>query len=525
MQELRKVLIVDDELMVRVGLRATIRWEEYGFQVIGACENGEQAIEEMDSCAPDVVFTDLKMPVMDGFVLIRYIRENHPDTKIIVLSCLDEVDAVKNAMKLGADDYILKLSLSADGLKALLYQLKDSMLQTKSQADKTELYPTEVEKKRQFYSTILESGMQESQQELLWQYSPKAKECRQFVVCCCAIHSTDSIGQDIASQALDHMLQEFFSELPFYENHLLADTKRMVLLGFADSHPHHLETVAAYWEKVRAVLKTHFNLTCFVAISQPFADLAQLHKRYSLTKECLSDSLFIGAEPVLCCAEPAVKRNISVSALALLLQSMVDSRNVAGAEAVICEWFNEMQQKVPPYSQYAIKAAVAGLCAVVAGYRPLSDAEAKLEQLGENDCFRYFYHAKTLQELEEQFLLAIRSFIETIAVVPKIHPEIFALKQYIAEHVEEEVPLAEAAKRCCLNKTYFCSLFKKEVGETYNEYCERIKMERARELLLSNRLKIYEVGLRVGIPNESYFSRRFKKHFGISPGQMRQRQT
>ena len=83
MRELLKVLIVDDELMVRVGLSATIQWEQYGFQVIGACENGRQAISEINRCLPDVVFTDLKMPVMDGFELIRYIRENHFNLSLI----------------------------------------------------------------------------------------------------------------------------------------------------------------------------------------------------------------------------------------------------------------------------------------------------------------------------------------------------------------------------------------------------------------------------------------------------------
>lgn len=127
-----------------------------------------------------------------------------------------------------------------------------------------------------------------------------------------------------------------------------------------------------------------------------------------------------------------------------------------------------------------------------------------------------------MEQLAQILLQAVDSLIEIAASGQTVHPEIMVLKKHIAEHVEEEISLAEAANRCCLNKTYFCSLFKKEVGETYNEYCERIKMERARVLLLSNHLKVYEIGLKVGIPNESYFSRRFKKYFGISPGQMRQ---
>lgn len=528
MRELLKVLIVDDELMVRVGLSATIQWEQYGFQVIGACENGRQAISEINRCLPDVIFTDLKMPVMDGFELIRYIRENHFNTEIIVLSCLDEVEAVKNAIKMGADDYILKLSLSADGLKKLLGQLKETIVQDKSRtgggAKSSEKSP---DKKRQFYSQILKNGVRSQQEEELFvQYSSGARNCSQFIVCCCVMDTVvapETEGRDVTPCAIDNILDEFFQELPFYENQQPNPPERMILLGFPNPRSANIETILHYWNKINSVLKTHLNITCSCAVSQPFEHFKQLPKAYSLARERLSDCFFTGKESILLCpAQSAPKKKVMVSSLALSLQSMIDNRNREGAEAAVCEWFDKAKEEAQLYSQYSIKAAVSGVWAFVSGYGPLSEEESKPEQLGENDYFFSFFHAESLEQLAQILLQAVDSLIEIAASGQTVHPEIMVLKKYIAEHVEEEISLAEAANRCCLNKTYFCSLFKKEVGETYNEYCERIKMERARVLLLSNHLKVYEIGLKVGIPNESYFSRRFKKYFGISPGQMRQ---
>ena len=528
MKELLKVLIVDDELMVRVGLSATIQWEQYGFQVIGACENGRQAISEINRCLPDVVFTDLKMPVMDGFELIRYIRENHFNTKIIVLSCLDEVEAVKNAIKMGADDYILKLSLSADGLKKLLGQWKETIIQDKGRtgcgAESSEKSP---EKKRQFYSQILKNGVRSQQEEEPFlQYSPGARSCSQFIVCCCVMDAAvtpETEGRDVTPCAIDNILDEFFQELPFYENQQPNPPERMILLGFPNRRSANIETILHYWNKINSVLKTHLNITCSCAVSQPFEHFKQLPKAYSLARERLSDCFFTGRESILLCpAESAPKKKVMVSSLALSLQSMIDNRNREGAEAVVREWFDKAKEESQLYSQYSIKAAVSGVWAFVSGYGPLSEEESRPEQLGENDYFFSFFHAESLEQLAQILLQAVDSLIEIAASGQTVHPEIMVLKKYIAEHVGEEISLAEAANRCCLNKTYFCSLFKKEVGETYNEYCERIKMERARVLLLSNHLKVYEIGLKVGIPNESYFSRRFKKYFGISPGQMRQ---
>ena len=105
-----KVMIVDDEMIVRIGIQSCINWEEHGCQVIFTCESGEEAIAAFERQVPDIVFTDIMMPEMDGIQLVEYIRSHYPKTKVIVLSCVNEIDYVKRAIKLGAEDYILKLS-------------------------------------------------------------------------------------------------------------------------------------------------------------------------------------------------------------------------------------------------------------------------------------------------------------------------------------------------------------------------------------------------------------------------------
>lgn len=119
-----KVMIVDDEIIVRVGFQSCINWEAYGCRVVSTCESGKDAVECMNRDVPDIVFTDIMMPGMDGIQLVKYIRENHPDTKVVVLSCVDEIDYVKKAIKLGAEDYILKLSFTQDTLVELITRLK-----------------------------------------------------------------------------------------------------------------------------------------------------------------------------------------------------------------------------------------------------------------------------------------------------------------------------------------------------------------------------------------------------------------
>jgi YesN/AraC family two-component response regulator len=99
-----------------------------------------------------------------------------------------------------------------------------------------------------------------------------------------------------------------------------------------------------------------------------------------------------------------------------------------------------------------------------------------------------------------------------------VRNEIAKAKQYIAEHVDERITLKQVAKACALSPTYFSSLFKKECHESFVSYVNRIKMERARDLILIEKMQFGEAAYHVGILDNSYFCKLFRKHMGTSPG-------
>ena len=105
---MHRVLIVDDDMIVRMYLRDIIRWESYGFTVIGLARDGEEALEIVHREQPDVILTDISMPRMNGIELIAHLRRENYDGVIDVLSCHDDFELVKSAMQRGADDYLLK---------------------------------------------------------------------------------------------------------------------------------------------------------------------------------------------------------------------------------------------------------------------------------------------------------------------------------------------------------------------------------------------------------------------------------
>ena len=103
-----KVLLVDDEALIREAISENIPWEEMGFELIASCENGREAMERMKEVTPDLLLTDIYMPYVDGIELARYVNENHPDTKTVIISGYDEFEYAKQAVRYQVMEYILK---------------------------------------------------------------------------------------------------------------------------------------------------------------------------------------------------------------------------------------------------------------------------------------------------------------------------------------------------------------------------------------------------------------------------------
>lgn len=120
---MRKILIVDDEYIVRVGIRSFLDWEKYGYVIVGETADGQSALKKIEECKPDIVLTDLKMDGMDGFELIRICKKRWPSLLFVVLSSYDDGPNVKRAMKLGASDYIFKLTSKPEELLKILNEL------------------------------------------------------------------------------------------------------------------------------------------------------------------------------------------------------------------------------------------------------------------------------------------------------------------------------------------------------------------------------------------------------------------
>lgn len=127
MENKRKVLIVEDEVLVREGLKSVIGWDKLGMEVVGDAANGRQALEIYERERPDIVLTDIRMPVMDGLELIAKIREEDKKTGIVILTCYEEFGYLQEALRMGVSDYILKLKMKPAEIEAAMAKVKKKL--------------------------------------------------------------------------------------------------------------------------------------------------------------------------------------------------------------------------------------------------------------------------------------------------------------------------------------------------------------------------------------------------------------
>ena len=129
-----RVFLVEDESVVREGLRDKIPWDQYGFQFVGDAADGEMALPMIRKMKPDVLITDIKMPFMDGLSLSEIVKEEFPKIRIVIISGYDDFEYARQAIVVGVDQYLLK-PVTRAALRNVMLELKEKIGQDMGQKD------------------------------------------------------------------------------------------------------------------------------------------------------------------------------------------------------------------------------------------------------------------------------------------------------------------------------------------------------------------------------------------------------
>ncbi|AZN42874.1 response regulator [Paenibacillus albus] len=525
---LHSVVIVEDEMLVRMGLKNAIDWQAFNMQVIADVADGEAALEIYEKEKPDLIITDLRMPGMGGMELIARIRERDKQARIIILTCLEEFDLVRKAISLGVSDYILKLTMTVDQIKAVLANMQEELDAYGSKPETPIRHEANghVIKEKLMKDFILYNGYSAQEfttiaQQYGFQFKPE-----QMLVCVLEIDHyarIQSLFKDTNGQLVKHtmlnVLDELLSRLGMGEAFGDDGARYTLIFSFGPNKElgEIYEALQRILKEIENPFKIYFNASVSFGMSGVKDGYQSLRVLYDQAIGALEDKFFGGAGAIygmsVCDrrtllsekSEEVLRMCEKLTALPLVFISGYTDRlraiaaETAPSKSVCVEKFCQLVQ----WTVQAMKYQEDGSEQVI-----LSAIQSIKQSETLDDLFRYLY----------EFLSRIASAGLRRRIVSK---EVKLAIDYMEQHYSSDLSLQQVSAHVALSPSYLSSLFKKEIDVNFVDYLNEIRIDKAKELLLETYLKTYEIAECTGFKENTYFCKMFKKVTGMTTGEYR----
>ena len=490
-----KALIVEDELLARLGMRSLIDWGAMGITLLEDASDGAEALKRIEKEQPDLILLDLNIPEINGLELLQIIRQRKLPSKVIVVSCYEDFDTVKKAMKLGAVDYIRKFGLSKEELLSTLRNIIEMPVEIPSYLQQSAVQNNmKMRKKLQQIPNEFLSG-QVLGFYMLWKYSEEITDMK--------------IVETVACQYYQKLEKPLMSV--FYEGKLL-----LLLKG---------ETSEEEVEKLRKIIFQFVTNRCYISITpyqlekqndQFFINIANAVEVYGFY-ECGSRTVFMKEPLRISNSFPFdVGRYMDQLEYGIAKISETDIKNT------LQQLFDDIYKN--PYvsvnivkklmievlSRFSKKAALLG---------------GAIEEIEVQDSFKHYQklvNMTSFSELQNWWTDFIPLFTGRFFTRQKKSESdiIQSALNYIEENLDKPIQLSDVAKLIGVSEPYLSSFFKSTMNENFIPYVNRQKIKKAKELLAEGKL-VYQVSDFLGYESTTYFSKVFKRVEGVTPEQYR----
>lgn len=528
---LYKVILVDDEEEVREAIRKRIDWESIGFTVAGTAENGEEALELAEAEEPDVVMTDIQMPFMDGLTMLKKLKEKLPDLRSVIFSGYDDFEYAKEAIRLEAEEYILK-PVDADELKAIFLRIKerlDEQMEQRRNVEQLSRYYEEIRPimKEQLIIGLLEG--RELQFDLERYQRDYDLELESAFYCAGAFRITptgdnkDRLNKNLMAVSLKQIVTERFKDVLPVEAFVYLDT--VCVLARLKSTAQHSIFINEM-DKICKIAHKTLDADVCAGIGRVYGNAESIHKSFIEAKDAFHHRIFVGENQAIFIndVEPSYPIEDYVSEKQIrhiMRQIKIGTRESLDSE--IYDFIDKLKRTNINLNQLQIFYAefVVELLRLCRGHG-ISAADVGMSNINTNEELTQMASmdefAARLSELSNTLREKIGS--ERLDSTKKFAAD---AKQYIADHYSEsKLSVDEICSHLGVGTSYFSSVFKKEMGKSFVTYLTEVRMNEAQRLLDTTDEKSYIIAGMVGYEEPNYFSYVFKKHFGVSPSKYRQ---
>lgn len=536
-----KVFLVEDEMVIRRGIKNSIDWEKEGYIFCGEASDGELAYPMIIKEKPDILITDIRMPFMDGLELCKLVKKELPNIKILILSGYDEFDYAKEAIRLGVTEYLLK-PISSGKLLEALNGVSESIRREKEDKDLVRKYMeemrenTEHEKQKFFEQMIagnlsmadaLETGkkyemnLSAGMYNLLLFRFTLGEENRK---------SGELLGE--AEYAIEKLTERLEYVFEFQRG-----VEGWAFLLMADNEEQMSERVKELSKDLEEIMKNYSTIAYFGGIGQPVARLRELEESFREAERALAARFTMELNRIISVEDIRMAQNvdtlddIEITSFGEIekTRTMLEKFLNNGAEDEIDEFVDVYINELPEENlksvlmrQYIIMDAyivMMSFCEKIEGIE--GEMQAQSEELKNS-----MKTIQTLEEIKNYIRMLLKKIIGVCDTISgRRYSDIIeiAKDQIRKTYMSDEISLNTIAAEVGMSPSYFSSIFSKEMGKTFVEYLTEIRMDRAKELLMCSSMKISEIGYEVGYKDPHYFSYIFKKTQNCTPKEFRAR--
>lgn len=536
-----KVFLVEDEMVIRRGIKNSIDWEKEGYIFCGEASDGELAYPMIIKEKPDILITDIRMPFMDGLELCKLVKKELPNIKILILSGYDEFDYAKEAIRLGVTEYLLK-PISSGKLLEALNGVSESIRREKEDKDLVrkcmeEMRENTEHEKQKFFEQMIagnlsmadaletgkkyEMSLSAGMYNLLLFRFTLGEENRK---------SGELLGE--AEYAIEKLTERLEYVFEFQRG-----VEGWAFLLMADNEEQMSERVKELSKDLEEIMKNYSTIAYFGGIGQPVARLRELEESFREAERALAARFTMELNRIISVDDIRMAQNVDtlddieitsfgeIEKTRTMLEKFLNNGVEDEIDEFVDVYINELPEenlKSVLMRQYIIMDAyivMMSFCEKIEGIE--GKMQAQSEELKNS-----MKTIQTLEEIKNYIRMLLKKIIGVRDTISgRRYSDIIeiAKDQIRKTYMSDEISLNTIAAEVGMSPSYFSSIFSKEMGKTFVEYLTEIRMDRAKELLMCSSMKTSEIGYEVGYKDPHYFSYIFKKTQNCTPKEFRAR--
>lgn len=522
------VLLVDDEEEVYQVIMKKLDWESMGFYIAGYARNGVEALEMAEELQVDVVMTDIKMPYMDGLTLCKKLKEMNQRIKVIIFSGFDEFEYAKEAIKIEAEEYILK-PVNAMELSEVFERIRgnlDKELDEKRNIEILREYYMESLPilQENFLTSLLEGRLQENQiEKYAVDYQVDLKGPYYVVT---VLHISSSENEETEASMNPFLLALSVKRLA--EEQLVGKGESRVVIYLGEpvviTQLEQMNDIMHFTDKMDKICRMAKNV-CNARVTAGIGHVCrqpeQLRLSYQGAMDAVSYRVLYGNTKAINIAEIGPSENADSLWEEPYIQKIIKMIKM-GEEAPLREAIHDFIEKLTVSKVSLQKYRILLMSLVTEIFRYASNNEMDMDLLfgKDSDIYAQAQQLESPEALGEWLDERCTRIQKQILADRQTTTKSFVTKaiEYVKDnYANQDLSMELVCSRLGVSTAYFSTVFKKETGKTFINFLTDYRMEQALELLMTKNEKTYIIAEKVGYSDPNYFSYVFKKQFGKSP--------